>query len=50
MYISNGKSDFSPQFFLVELHFYDLERETLVEQSVDFCTTAELVSIDLCRT
>lgn len=49
MYIPNSESDFSPEFFLVEFHLDNLERETLVEQSVDFCATAELHGVNLRR-
>lgn len=47
VYVPDGKGDLSPQFLLVELHFHDLEGETLVEESVDLRAAAELVSVDL---
>lgn len=49
MYIPDGECDFSPEFLLIKLHFHNFKWETLVEESVNFSTTTELHSVDLCR-
>jgi hypothetical protein len=42
MNVPDGKRYLATQFFLVDFHFDNFERKSLVEQSVDFGAAAQL--------
>jgi len=46
MDIPDRESNLSSELFLVNLHFDNFKGETLVEQPIDFGTTAELQGVD----
>lgn len=39
VYVTDGYRDFPTQISLVELHFYDFKRESLVKEAVDFSSS-----------
>jgi hypothetical protein len=46
MDVPDRESNLSSELFLVDLHFDYFKGETLVEQPIDFGTTAELQGVD----